>query len=298
MRRLTLLAAAATAAACAGRATVSTTPTTRPRVGSAEPTTLRYATGTARYRVEGLTHTEQEMMGNTAAFDLNTTMLVSTVASEEAANLSLAITMDSIAVSGTAPNLDPQSFAAARAHTFHALFTPAGRPVSVGSPDSNQPVMVRFQGRVIQVSPNAVFEQLARGFRYFLPALPPGSISAGASWSDTVSQAVPIPGGDGTTTVHSQRQHRILGWETRDSVRALHIATTTAITMSGSGSVQGQPIELNGTGTSTMDQFVSAAGVYLGATQTDSTNITVNVLSVGITVPVRQAQRTTVTRLP
>ena len=39
-------------------------------------------------------------------------------------------------------------------------------------------------------------------------------------------------------------------------------------------------------------------GVYLGATQTDSTNITVNVLSVGITVPVRQTQRTTVTRLP
>jgi len=282
MRRLTLLAAAATAAACAGRGTVPTTPTTQPRAASAEPTTLRYATGAGRYRVEGLTHSEQEVMGNTTAFDLNTTVLVSTVASEEAANLNLAITIDSIAVSGTAPNADAPSFAAARGRTFSALFTPAGRPVSVRSPDST----------------NAVFEQLARGFHEFLPALPPGPISAGATWSDTVSQAVPNPGGEGTTTVQSQRAHRILGWETRDSVRALHIATTAAVTMSGSGSVQGQPIELSGTGMSTMDQFVSAVGVYLGATQTDSTNITVNVLSVGITVPVRQTQRTTVTRLP
>lgn len=284
MRLPTLLAAAATAAACAGRGTAptSTAPSSGSRAASALPTTLRYATGTGRYRVEGLSHTEQEVMGNTTAFDVNTTALVSTVASQEAANLNLAITIDSIAVSGTAPGADAPSFEAARGRTFRALFTSAGRSVSVTSPDST----------------NAVFEQLARGFRDFLPTLPPGPISAGATWSDTVSQAVPNPGGEGTTTVQSQRQHRILGWETRDSVRALHIATTAAVTLSGTGSVQGQPIELTGTGTSTLDQFVSAAGVYLAATQTDSTNITVNVLSVGITVPVRQTQRTTVTRLP
>jgi len=284
MRRLTVLTAAALAVACASRgaAPASTAPASRPRAASAQPTTLRYATGAGRYRIEGLTHSEQEVMGNTTAFDLNTSVLVSTATSEEAGNLGLAITIDSIALSGTAPNQDVPSFEAARGRTFRAVFTPAGRPVSVRSPDST----------------NAVFEQLARGFREFLPVLPPVAISAGATWSDTVNQTVPNPGGEGTTSVQSQRQHRVVGWETRDGTQALHIATTAALTMTGTGSVQGQPIELSGTGTSATDHYVSAAGVYLGATQSDSTNITVNVLSVGITVPVRQRQRSTVTRLP
>lgn len=278
-----LLLAAAAAAACAGRAPApaSSGPATQPRA-SAEPTTLRYATGPGRYRVEGQMHTEQEVMGNSSAFDLITTTLVSTVMSEEAGNLSLAITVDSMNVSGNAPGVSADAFAAAVGRTFRALFTASGRSLSVTAPDST----------------NAVFAQLARGFREFVPVLPVGPITTGMTWSDTVTQTVPSLGGGGTATVQSRREHRVVGWETRDGVRALHLATTASLSLTGSGEVQGQPIEMTGTGTAVIDRYVSAAGVYLGATQTDSTQIAVNVLSVGITVPVRQTQRSTVTRLP
>jgi hypothetical protein len=281
---LTLLVTAACAsrgAAPAPAAPAAPTPAREP-AAAGDPATLRFATGPSRYRVEGATHTEQEVMGSSTTFDLTTMLLVSTVMSEAAGNLTLAITVDSVTVTGTVPGADPALFDSARGRSFQAVFTGAGRPVSVSTPDSANPI----------------FANLARGFREFVPVLPPGRITPGAAWSDTVTQTVPNPGGSGTTNVTSRRQHRVVGWETRDGVRALHLTMTSAITLSGSGEIQGQPIELTGTGTSTAERWVSAAGVYLGASQADTTNIMVNVLAMGLQVPVRQTQRTTVTRLP
>ena len=283
MRRL-LIALVAATAACGGRAPAPApvTPASRAPAVSGDPASLRYAMGPGRYRFESALHTEQEVMGSTSSFDLNTSLLVSTVMGEEGGNISLVITVDSATVSGNAPGVDAAMFSAALGRTFRALFTPAGRPISVTTPDSTNPIFV----------------QLGRGFREFVPLLPPMAITAGAAWSDTLNQVVPNPGGEGTTAVTSRRQHRVVGWETREGQRVLHLATAASLTLSGTGEIQGQPIELTGTGTSAIDRYVTAGGAYLGAAQADTTNLTVNVLSVGVTVPVRQAQRTTVTRLP
>lgn len=97
----------------------------------------------------------------------------------------------------------------------------------------------------------------------------------------------------------SIRNNRVVGWETRDGVRALHLAVNGTFSITGSGTVQGgTAVEMSGNGTATSDRWVSAAGVLLTSTGVDSTNLTVNVPSVGMSIPIRQTQRTTITRLP
>jgi len=280
MNRSVLMLAVLTAA-CGGRASAPATapaPVTTAPAAAAEPSTLRYAAGPGRYRVESNVRITREMMGNTQDQDANTTMLVSTTLNEESGQLLLSATVDSIAVTGSPEAASALS--AARGRSFRARFSPLGRPVRDSA----------AQGDVIEM-------QIGRSIREFLAVLP-ASLSAGTTWTDTVTEEQPIPDINGRISTRSIRQNRLVGWETRDGVRALHIATTGTYTITGSGDAGGQALELNGTGNATAERWVSAAGVYLGATASDSSNLTVTVTSVGMTIPIRQVQRTTVTRLP
>jgi len=81
-------------------------------------------------------------------------------------------------------------------------------------------------------------------------------------------------------------------------VRALHVTSTSTYSVSGSGETQGQAVEVSGNGQSTRNAFVSAAGIYLGSVESDSASLTATVTAMGMTVPIRQSRRTTVSRLP
>ncbi len=268
-------------AACGGRgaAPSASAPAVRP---PSEPTTLRYVAGPARYRLEIISQTAQEVMGASQQFDLTQSLLMSTVLADTAGTVALAVTVDSLAVQGSVPGLDVDALSAARGQVFRARFSHRGQGLGVTVPDTTSAVMV----------------QVGRAFRDFLPRLPDAPIAAGLTWTDTVSDNQSMPGGGGQMTTRSIRQNRVVGWEDREGVRALHIAITGAYDIAGTGEAQGQPIELTGSGQATAERWVSAAGHYLGGTSTDSTNLTVNVINAGITVPVRQVQRSTVTRLP
>lgn len=248
----------------------------------AEPSTLRYAAGTGRYRVESVVNSQQETMGNTQEATVTTVMIMSTVMTEESGQLVLAATLDSVSMTGGAPGMDANALNSARGRTFRARFTPQGRPIPVTTQDSS----------------DLAGQQLTRGVREFLAVLPTGNIAAGTTWTDTVAENSPMPAGAGSLSIRSIRNHRVVGWDTRDGARALRIATSGNFTISGSGEVQGAAVEMNGTGAASADRWISSNGVYLGSTGTDTTNLTVNVTSVGMTIPIRQIQRTTVTRLP
>lgn len=287
LRRSLMLVALTTA--CGG--TRSAPPATSPSSTAAqsappppaEPASLRYAAGTGRYKVETSLHMVQDMMGSLQEMSSNMTMILSTSLTDDGGNLLLAATLDSIAVTGSLPTMDASSFASARGKTFRALFTPAGRPLP--PPPSAD-------------SADALAAQLGRGVREFLAVLP-AAIAAGAAWTDTVAENTPIPGGAGSMATRSVRNNRVVGWETRDGVRALHLAVNGTFSITGSGTVQGgTAVEMSGNGTATSDRWVSAAGVLLTSTGVDSTNLTVNVPSVGMSIPIRQTQRTTITRLP
>ena len=281
MRRALALAAVLPLAACGGRTpqpASAPTPAARP-TAPAEPRSLQYGADNGRYRIEAQTHIVQEMMGQTQ--DRNSTLLLDFTAAltPAAGNVAAAITIDSIAVdAATEAAGDIQS---ARGRTYRAVYTPAGRAVSLTSPDTA----------------NVVVVQMGETFREFLPALPPAPIAAGMAWTDTVNSTLsPAPG----LVMRSQsvRQHHVVGWEDHGGVRALHISTTGAFTISGEGEQSGQQLQVSGRGSTSLERFISATGVYLGQTGSDSTNLTVSVVSAGIEIPIRQVRHSTVTRLP
>ena len=135
-----------------------------------------------------------------------------------------------------------------------------------------------------------------RFLRDFLPALPPAAPSDGMTWSDTVTTTQ--PSGGMSVDVHAVRQHRVAGWEDHAGARALHIATTSTYTVSGSGETQGQTIQLAGGGQRIEDAFVSPQGVYLGRTVSDSSLMNANLVSAGMVLPIRSKSHSTFTRLP
>lgn len=289
-RRQFALAAASLTVACAGHrppapaaapAARAAAPTAAPAAVPAptrDPASLRYVAGTSRYRVEQTTHVTQEVMGQVNSADLTSRQLVSVVATPAADNLAFAVTVDSINVTGPA-GADLSGVASARGQTFRLVVAPSGLVVSVSSPDTT----------------NVLLRQVAAGLREFLPRIPAASVAAGQSWSDTVTTT---NSGDVSVTMHAVRQNRVVGWEDRDGVRALHIASASTYSVTGSGEAQGQAVEMTGNGQSTRDAFISATGLFLGSVENDSALINANVTSVGLTIPIRQTRRSTVTRLP
>jgi hypothetical protein len=285
MRRPLAFLAAASVAACGGHtAPASTAPDAarapRPAAPVGDPTTLRYAGGPGRYRLEVATHTTQEAMGQVTDIEVGTQMLVSSMLVADAGNVGASFTVDSISSTSSMPQA-AAALEGLRGKTFRAVFTPLGAPVSFTPPDTS--ILSAGGGDV---------------FREFLPPLPTGTLAAGTTWTDTSNQSPGnVPPGM-TLRTQAVRQHRVVGWELRDGVRALRIATHATYTISGGGESQGQQLQLTGTGAANVERFVSAAGVYLGATAIDTTNMTVNVVSVGIEVPVHQVRRSSVSRLP
>jgi hypothetical protein len=284
MRSPVPFVAVLTLAGCAGHGTPRTTPRPAPAVAAAPatPTPLRFATGTGHYRLESQAHVEQELMGQTQSFDVTTGALMTVAVAEAAGNLGVAITIDSLTLSMPrgVPGPDPTELAATRGATVRIVSSPQGATISLTPPDSA----------------NATLQQVAAGFREFLPQLPAGSPDSGTTWSDTASITVPSRGM--MVTVHTTRQHRVVGWEDRSGTRTLHLAMTATYTLSGSGETQGQEVSLTGSGQRTSEAFVSAAGVYLQGTTSDSSLVNANVVSAGLVVPVRSRSRTSFTRLP
>jgi hypothetical protein len=282
-RFLSPFAAMLALAAWAGRPAPMATPATAPAVPAArQAVPLRYTAGTGHYRFESQSHVVQEMMGQTNAVDLTTGALMTVAVAESAGTLGVAITIDSLGITMPEgmPGPDSAELASARGATVRLLSSPRGETISVTPPESA----------------SATVQRVAAGFREFLPMLPEGVPDSGTTWVDSGSTTVPSQGL--ALTIRTTRQHRVLGWETHDGARALHLAMVASYTVSGSGEAQGQQLDLTGSGQRTADAFISEAGVYLGGTLTDSSLVNANVVTAGIVVPVRSQTRSTFTRLP
>lgn len=283
MRSQLVIVSAVLAAACGGRATTSGSapaPAARTATAPAEPTSVRFAPGSIRYRLEQQQSARQEMAGNVQESEATSTMQISAVvAPGEGGNLAAAFTVDSVSVTSSAPGASAQ-LEALRGKTFRSVVTPMGKAVSFTPPDSTP--MGLMSGEM---------------FREFFPSLPSGTLSSGMTWTDTVV-APPQQVQGLTLRTTSIRNHRVVGWEDRDGARALHITTNGAYSMSGEGEQGGTPLTLTGTGLATSERFVSAAGLFVGGNTTDSTNLMVTAPAMGLEIPIRQVRRTTLTRLP
>ena len=284
MNRLASLLVATTfaAAACAHGPAPSAAPAPAPPAAAVRPPApLRYTAGAGQYRYESQTHIEQDMMGQTHATDVSIAARFSTALADTAGNLGIAVTVDSLAITASAgPGVDAATVAAARGKIVRLVSSAAGRSISPPKPDTVTDAL----------------SAVAQLLRDFLPALPPNAPTEGMAWTDTVTATQ--PSGGMSVNVQAVRQHRVAGWEDHGGARALHIATTSTYTVSGSGETQGQSIELAGGGQRTEDAFVSPQGVYLGRTVTDSSLMNATLPSAGMVLPVRTKAHSTFTRLP
>lgn len=150
----------------------------------------------------------------------------------------------------------------------------------------------------LSVSDSVAARQLAQvvgHLRHFHPRIPAAGLLAGATWTDTVTTSDKGPAS--TITLVAVNQSRVGTWELCAGVRCLRIDVGSTFTMTGSGEQNGQPFELNGSGTGEAVAYVSADGRYVGGEERDSTAYTVALPVQGLTVPVRQVLRSTVTVL-
>jgi len=278
-RSFVLMATLLAAAGCGGRTVAPAAAPAAAARPAADPTAVRYSAGTGRYRFEQNLHSTQTMMGNVNETETGSLLLISTaITAADAGNLGASFTVDSVSVTGTMPPGAADAVTGSRGKTWRSVVTAQGHTVTFTPPDTS-----------------AVTSQTGELFREFLPALP-ANLAPGTTWTDTVRQT-PNQGGL-VLRIQSIRQHRAVGWEMHDGIRAMKVATNGAITINGEGESQGQQLTLAGAGVSVAERFVSAAGVFLGSTMRDSTGMLVSVVSVGVEVPIVQIRRSTTTRLP
>ncbi|HXY19513.1 MAG TPA: hypothetical protein VEH83_05905 [Gemmatimonadales bacterium] len=279
--QLLLMASVVVAAGCARGAAPAPAPALASPAAVRAPTPLRYTAGAGQYRFEAQTHVEQEMMGQTNAADVSVAARFSTALADTAGNLGIAVTVDSLSITASAgPGLDASALAAARGKVVRLVSSPAGQSIVAPKPDSAGDALLA----------------VAQVLRDFLPALPPTAPTDGMTWTDTVT--TDQPSGGLSVSVHAVRQHRVAGWEDHAGTRALHIASTSAYTVTGSGETGGQTIQIAGGGQRSEDAFVSAQGVYLGRTVSDSSLMNATLVSAGMVLPIRSKSHSTLTRLP
>lgn len=247
-----------------------------PAAAAATPQTVRWGAFSGRYDLATELRQVQEMMGQTNEMNNNSHLFVSAAVTSQGPNYLLAMTVDSSSSSNPQAG-DP---AVLRGKTVSLVVSPVGEVISMTMSDSTNPAV----------------RGMASGLREFLPILPE-RVTAGAAWTDSGTVDMPLAMGLNLSRT-ARNDHVVVGWEDRGGTRALHLTTTSAYSVSGTGEMQGQMLEFSGGGRSVAERFVSAAGIYLGGSETDSSVINVNVVSMGMSIPVRTSSRSTVTKLP
>jgi len=154
-------------------------------------------------------------------------------------------------------------------------------------------------GKVLQTRPpagaDAQAQSIAQSLSRFLLALPPNA-STGATWVDTISKTEQQSGGDITTT--SIVTSRIEPDTQLQGGKAFRISRATVLTLKGTAVQGNEPISVQGDGTGQGMYYISDRGVFLAATADQKMNMTIDIPSRGMKIPVMQTVRSTTELLP
>ncbi len=216
-----------------------------------------YAPGTRRYQLTTVVARSQNQAGGRAPFEFSTTTTMNvtlTLARRARDTLVLSLTVDSVAV---ASDLDapPANVATYKGAKLTGLISPQGR-------------IYRFEPPAGATDP---LPGLYRSFRRFLVPFPSADIAPGAVWSDTTTTPVKVAGFD-TKTVAIMNS-RIASDTVYDGQRAWRIDRTGSITIAGTAAARTDTVGLTGDGTIRATDYVAVAGIFLGNTSTQTTQL-------------------------
>jgi hypothetical protein len=265
---------------------VVTLPAPIPPAGTAAPgarpsDVVRLGPSALRYVVRQQIHVEQQFQGQTQVIDRGFRLFVAaTIAGPaDSTGYPITFTLDSI-VPDSGSQVPTLNLVSARGLRYSGRLTPVGEFRQHATSDS---------------ALAQTFTQIVGGFRTFYPRLPPGGVSLGAEWTDTVSTS-DRAGID--VTIKAIGHSRAAAWEQRNGTRCLRLEVSSTYTVVGAGEQGGQPLEVSGTGTRTGVHFLAVDGRYLGGEVHDTSAIVVGLPVQGMTVPVRQVSHATIAVLP
>jgi hypothetical protein len=298
--RTLLIGAALAAAACASArtgggsapATGAAVPAAAPATPAAAPPARRSSGGdpirlgpsVLHYLIERRVEIHQELLGQQSTTQLAYRVFATAAihGPADTAGYATTFTVDSIIPDSGTTLPGTINLASARGLTFTGTLHPDGELRNSTPSDSS----------VAQA-----LGQLVGTFRDFYPRFPPGGLTLGASWTDTVSRADRIGAIDKLLVTAISTSHAS-GLVERGGVHSVQIESQGAVTLSGSGNQGGQPITLQGTSSRHGVEFVAVDGRYLGGEALDSTVLTFNFPVQGQTVPLRQVSHALVKVLP
>jgi hypothetical protein len=236
-----------------------------------------------RYLVYRRLRIEQSFGGQQQRQDLGARVFVSVTITgpADASGYPATFTVDSILSDSGTPQPVADNMSKVRALVLAGRLAPRGD----------------FQGPPLSDTVTAQsISQLVGNFRDFLPRIPAEGVRAGAAWMDTLTLAQRSGGGGVTrrVTIHSTAS----GWESSGGTRSLRIESSATYSLMGSGQNGGQSFEVGGTGSTTSRSFIAEDGRFLGGESQDSSSLTISLPAQGLTIPVIQVLRSTVSVRP
>jgi hypothetical protein len=241
--------------------------------------TAQRAPVTARYRVD---QTLTQNMDASAAGKGKQTISFSTVSfltltfTDSTGGRSVRVVVDSMRGDSTAP-IPAEVFDSAKGAEFHAFLSAAGKLGELEAVDAS-PAALRVQGFL-----NDFFPWVKAG------------VKAGEQWADTSAKAT--ASGTDSVVVKRVTTYRVVGKETRESRKALKIASEYNSTVAGTQPTPNGPARIEGSGKGTGSYFVSPEGLYLGGDWQLRSSLTISGAFANEPLPITITQTTKVTAL-
>jgi hypothetical protein len=279
------LAAAAAVILVLAAGTVLASPAA-PKAAAAAATVLEYkvpANRTLTYQSKAEESQIMEVMGQ--SMDTSTTSTSTFTFKGKGAkdkNLLLGVTIDDIAVSVTGPQGDMSpDMGSVKGKSFDMVLSPLGTEVDVAGAEA------------ISYSMAGETRNLSTGFKTFFPDLPGKAVKIGDTWPATTT--VEEKTGSMTIKIDLQYVHTLEGFEAIDGVECARIGSQVTGTISGSGSQMGQDLTFAGTSKGKdVWYFAVKDGCYIKANSESTTEMSIDVASAGMTIPVTQTSKSEV----
>lgn len=197
-------------------------------------------------------------------------------------NLLLGVTIDDISASMTGAQGDMSpDMTSIKGKSFDMVLSPLGSEVDVSGAEA------------ITYSIATETRNLASGFKAFFPDLPGKAVKIGDTWPS--SDAIEEKTGSMTIQIQLQNVHTLEGFETVDGMECARVSTQVTGTISGSGSQMGQDMTFSGTSKGkSVWHFAVKEGIYVKAASELTTEMSVDVSSAGVTIPVTQTTKSEV----
>jgi hypothetical protein len=197
-------------------------------------------------------------------------------------NLLMGVTIDdmSISVTGAQGDMSPD-LSSVKGKSFDMVLSPLGAEVDVSGAEA------------ITYAIATESRDLSSGFQTFFPDMPGKPVKVGDTWPSSVGTT------EKTTSmsirIELQNVNTLEGFETIDGMECARIAAQVTGTVSGSGNQMGQDLTFAGTVKGKdVYYFAVKEGLYVKAVSDSTAEMSIDVASAGMTIPVTQTSKSEV----